>query len=339
MTRRVDLRSDTHTRPTAAMREAMFAAEVGDDGEHEDPTVNRLEELYAQVVDKPAAVFVPSGVMANQIALRVLTRPGDVVISGRLDHVVRFEMGAAARNASIQFTPLLAVGGVLPLEAVLEVLDGEHDHHARASLVTVENTNMFAGGMVYPIEQLRSLSSALDRPIHMDGARLFNAVVASGVAAAEFARCVTTVSSCLSKGLGAPVGSLLAGPADLMSEARVERKRLGGAMRQAGVIAAAGIVALTSMVDRLAEDHARARRLAESFAAALPEAEYDPTTCHTNIVAFNHPQARRVVAELRGLGVVGDTIAPTRARFVTHLDVSDADVDFALEVLSTYRPT
>jgi threonine aldolase len=337
MTRRVELRSDTHTRPTPAMREAMATAVVGDDGEGEDPTVNELEALYARIVGKPAALFVPSGVMANQIALRVLTRPGDVVISGRLDHIVRFEMGAAARNASIQFVPLMPVSGALPTDAVLEVLDGERDHHAHSSLVTVENTNMFAGGAVYPIEQLAALARAVDRPIHMDGARLWNAVVASGVSAAEYAQHVTTVSSCLSKGLGAPVGSLLAGPADLMAAARVERKRLGGAMRQAGVIAAAGLVALSTMIERLAEDHARARRLAVAVAAAFPEAQYDPATCATNIVAFNHPEARRLVAQLRERGVVGDTIAPQRARYVTHLDVTDDDVDYAVEVLSTFR--
>ncbi|MDE3064865.1 MAG: low specificity L-threonine aldolase [Acidobacteriota bacterium] len=337
MTRRVELRSDTHTRPTAAMRAAMADAVVGDDGEGEDPTVNELEALYARLVGKPAALFVPSGVMANQISLRVLTRPGDVVISGRLDHLVRFEMGAAARNASIQFVPLLSATGALATEAVLEVLDGERDHHAHASLVTVENTNMFAGGRVYPVDQLRALAEAVDRPIHMDGARLWNAVVASGVSAAEYARHVTTVSSCLSKGLGAPVGSLLAGPAELMAAARVERKRLGGAMRQAGVIAAAGVVALTSMVERLAEDHARARRLADAFAAAFPEAQYDPATCETNIVAFNHPEARRLVAALREHGIMGDTIAPMRARYVTHLDVDDQDVDYVTEVLASFR--
>jgi threonine aldolase len=216
------------------------------------------------------------------------------------------------------------------------VLDGERDHHAHVSLVTVENTNMFAGGAVYPIEELHALAGAVDRPIHMDGARLFNAVVASGVSAAQYAACVTTVSSCLSKGLGAPVGSLLAGPVDLIAQARIERKRLGGAMRQAGVIAAAGVVALTTMVDRLAEDHARARRLADCFAAAFPEAGYDPATCQTNIVAFNHPEARRLVAELRERGVMGDTIAPARARYVTHLDVSDDDVDYVAEVLATF---
>ncbi|MFI5036106.1 MAG: threonine aldolase family protein [Acidimicrobiales bacterium] len=338
MTRRVELRSDTHTRPTPAMREAMARAVVGDDGFGEDPTVRELEELYARMVAKPAAVFVPSGVMANQIAVRILTRPGDVIVAGRHDHVVGYEMGAAARNSSVQFATVNDDRGVLRVDEVVEAIAAERDHQPHVALVTVENTNMFAGGAVYPAQALRVLAAAVDRPIHLDGARLFNAVVATGTRAAEFAASATTVSSCLTKGLGAPVGSLLAGPADLMAAARIERKRLGGGMHQSGVVAAAGVVALTTMVERLAEDHARARRLAECFAAALPDAHYDPATCETNIIAFDHPDARRVVADLAESGVLGDTIAPTRARFVTHFDLTDEDVDYVADVVSRYRP-
>lgn len=332
------MRSDTHTRPTEAMRDAMANAVVGDDGFGEDPTVIALEELYATVVGKPAGVFVPSGVMANQIAMRILTRPGDTVVAGRRHHVVRFEMGAAARNASIQFATVDDADGVLDVDDVLWEIDSEHDHQPHVALVTVENTHMAAGGAVYPLEKLRELAGAVALPIHLDGARLFNAVVATGTSAAAYSACATTVSSCLTKGLGAPVGSLLAGPSDLIAAARVERKRLGGAMHQSGVVAAAGIVALTTMVERLGEDHARARRLAECFAAAYPEARYDPATCQTNIIAFNHPEARRVVAELTALGVLGDTISPTRARYVTHFDLSDEDVDYVADVLATSAP-
>jgi threonine aldolase len=339
MTRTVELRSDSHTRPTPAMREAMAQSVVGDDGFGEDPTVTALEELYARIVAKPAAVFVPSGVMANQIALRVLTRPGDAVISGNYHHVYRYEYGAAARNASVQFAPVADPGGVLNLDEVLGVLDAERDHQPHVSLVTVENTHMAAGGAAYPIADLRALAAAVDRPIHLDGARLFNAVVATGTSAADYAACAATVSSCLTKGLGAPVGSLLAGSAEFIAAARIERKRLGGTMHQSGVVAAAGVVALTTMIDRLAEDHERARRLAKSFAAALPEANYDPETCQTNIIAFDHPEARRVVADLIELGVLGDTIAPTRARYVTHADLTDDDIDYVAEVLSSYRST
>jgi len=319
------------------MREAMAHAVVGDDGFGEDPTVTALEELYATMVGKPAAVFVPSGVMANQIALRVLTRPGDAVISGDYQHIYRYEYGAAARNASVQFAPVNDRGGVLDVDEVLRVLDSERDHQPHVSLVTVENTHMAAGGAPYPVTDLRALAAAVDRPIHLDGARLFNAVIATGTSASEYAACATSVSSCLTKGLGAPVGSLLAGSVEFIASARLERKRLGGTMHQSGVVAAAGIVALTTMVDRLAEDHVRARRLAKSFAAALPEADYDPESCRTNIVAFDHPEARRVVAELIERGVLGDTIAPTRARYVTHADLTDADIDYVAEVLASYR--
>jgi len=337
MTKTVELRSDSHTRPTPAMREAMAQAVVGDDGFGEDPTVIEIEELYAHMVGKPAAVFVPSGVMANQVALRVLTRPGDAVVSGSYSHIYRYEYGAAARNASVQFAPVDDPGGVLNVDDVLRVIDSERDHQPHVSLVTVENTHMATGGAPYPISDLRALAAAVDRPIHLDGARLFNAVVATGTSAADYAACATSVSSCLTKGLGAPVGSLLAGSSEFIASARLERKRLGGTMHQSGVVAAAGAVALTTMVDRLAEDHARARRLAKCFAAALPEANYDPESCQTNIVAFEHPEARRVVADLIERGVLGDTIAPTRARYVTHADLTDEDLDYVAEVLASYR--
>ncbi|MGH9020572.1 MAG: threonine aldolase family protein [Acidimicrobiales bacterium] len=331
MARRVDLRSDTVTRPTLAMREAMAAADVGDDGFGDDPTVNALEARYAALVGKPAAVFVPSGVMANQIALRVLTRPGDVVVSGANSHVVGFELGAAARNSAIQFATVGDRTGALDVDEVRAVIASEVHHRPHVSLVTVENTHMASGGRTYPIEALRALAGAVDRPIHLDGARLFNAVVATGVPAAAYAACATTVMSCLTKGLCAPVGSLLAGPSDLIGAARVERKRLGGAMRQAGVLAAAGLVALDSMVERLADDHARARRLADAVAFAFPDAGYDPATCETNIVAFDVDDASRVIARLGEVGVLGDTIAPRRARLVTHHDVTDDDLDYAIE--------
>lgn len=336
MTRRVDLRSDTVTQPTPAMREAMAAAVVGDDGYHEDPTVSELEDRFARLLGKEAAVFVPSGVMGNQIALRLLAQPGDVVLCGRHQHVVAFEAGASARNSGVQFACVDDTAGTLALDEVREALAAEDDHQVSVSAVSIENTHMYAGGVPWEIDDLRALSAAIEgRPLHMDGARLFNAVVATGVSAREYAAPATTVMACLSKGLGAPVGSLLAGPAALMTRARTERKRLGGAMRQAGFLAAAGLVALDTMVERLAEDHARARRLAELFAASFPESHYDPTTCRTNIVSFDHPQARRIVAALASHGVQGDTVGPTRVRFVTHLGVSDADVDAVADVLAT----
>ena len=339
MTRHVNLISDTVTQPTAAMREAMAQAVVGDDGFGEDPTVNALEAKFARLVGKDAAVFVPSGVMANQIALRIHTRPGDVVVAGRGHHVVSFEMGAAARNSSIQFATVDDTSGVMALPEVLDAIEAEQSHQPHVALVSAENTHMPSGGTPIEIGDLTSLASAIgDRPLHLDGARLFNAVVATGTSAAQFAAAATTVMCSLTKGLCAPVGSLLAGPSELMQRARVERKRLGGTMHQSGFLAAAGIVALDTMTERLVEDHVRARRLAEMMSVAFPESGYDPSTCRTNIVVFTHPQARQITSELSALGVLGDTIGPRRARFVTHADITDDDLDFVDDVLARFRP-
>ncbi len=340
MTRRVDLRSDTVTQPTQAMRDAMSTAVVGDDGYNEDPTIQALEERFAALVGKESALFVPSGVMGNQIAVRILTSPGDLVIAGRGQHVVSFEMGAAARNSSVQFATVDDTNGTLALRDVLDIIDAEDDHQPHVAMVALENTHMPSGGTPLDVADVEALARAIEgRPVHLDGARLFNAVVATGTSAAQYAAPATTVMTSLSKGLCAPAGSLLAGPADLMARARIERKRLGGAMRQAGFLAAAGLVALEQMIDRLAEDHARARALAELFATTFPEAGYDPSTCRTNIVAFDHPQARQLVEELVILGVDGGTVGPRRARFVTHADVSDDDVAFVADVLARFKPT
>ena len=334
MTRLVDLRSDTVTQPTAAMREAMATAPVGDDGYGEDPTVNTLEARAAALLGKAAAVFVPSGVMANQMAMRVLTSTGDVVVAGANQHLVDFEMGASARNASIQFALVDDSTGRLDLSRVLEILDAEADHRAHVGAVALENTHMPSGGTPWALDDLEALAGAVDRPIHLDDARLFNAVVATGTSAAAYAAAATTVMVCLSKGLAAPFGSLLVGPEDLMGRARVERKRLGGAMRQAGVLAAAGLVALDTMIERLAEDHVRARRLADLVAATFPESGYDPASCRTNIVVFSHPDARALVGELAEHGVLAGTLAATRVRLVTHVDIDDDDLEHVAEVLT-----
>ncbi len=336
MMRRVDLRSDTVTQPTPAMREAMAHAEVGDDGSGEDPTVNALEARYAALVGKEAALFVPSGVMANQIAVRVLTRPGDVVVAGRNQHLVDFELGAAARNSGVQFATVDDEHGVLDADEVASILDAEAYHRPHVAMVSVENTHMPSGGTPWDLGSLDALARVLgDTPLHMDGARLFNAVVATGISAADYAAPATTVMSCLSKGLCAPVGSLLAGPAEVMARARVERKRLGGAMRQAGVIAAAGIVALETMVDRLADDHRRAKLIAAAVAAAWPDSRYDPTSCATNIVAFRHERAGEIVGALAARGVLADTLSANLVRLVTHHDVTDDDLDFVVEVIGS----
>jgi len=335
MTKPIDLRSDTVTQPTDEMREAMFRAVVGDDGFNDDPTIHQLEERFATLVGKEAAIFVPSGVMANQIAVRVLTNPGDLIVAGRDQHVVSYEYGASARNSSVQFALVDDHTGELALDEVLEYLDAQEDHQPTVSLVSIENTHMPSGGTPWRLESIEALRAAIGpRSLHLDGARLFNASVATGVAPRDIAAPATTVMACLSKGLCAPVGSLLAGPADLMARGRIERKRLGGAMRQAGFLAAAGLVALDG-IDRLAEDHARANVLALGFARAFPEANYDPSSCRTNIVAFTHPRARLLVRVLEEHGVLGGTVAPKRARFVVHAGISDDDVQRVLDVLST----
>ena len=338
MSRVVDLRSDTVTQPTEAMREAMATAVVGDDGYGEDPTVGALEARFATLTAKEAALFVPSGVMGNQIALRVLCAPGDVVLCGAHQHVVGFEMGAAARNAGVQFWTVEDRAGLFDLEEVAGALASEADHQVAVRAIAVENTHMYAGGVPWSSPVLAELAAQVgERPIHLDGARLFNAVVATGESAAALCAPATTVMASLSKGLCAPVGSLLAGPGWLIERARVERKRLGGAMRQAGFLAAAGLVALDTMVERLAEDHRRARALAQAFAEALPEADYDPATCRTNIVSFEHPAARRIVHDLAGAGVLGGTVGPCRARFVTHHGVDDGDLERAVAAVAHLR--
>lgn len=331
----VDLRSDTVTRPTPEMRRAMAEAEVGDDGFGEDPTVRALEEAYAARVGKDAAVYVPSGTMANQIAVRVLGVAGGAVVAGRTQHVVAYEFGAAARNAAVQFHTVRDDDGLVHPEDVSDAIERAAYHQPAVCLICIENTHMAAGGVPWPPDALRALRVAAgDVPIHMDGARLFNAAVATGVDAAALAQSATTVMSCLSKGLCAPVGSLLAGPAGVIEHGRTERKRLGGAMRQAGVIAAAGLVALTTMVERLADDHARARRLADAVATRWPTAGLDPLGVVTNLVIFRPPDPLGVVAFFESCGVLVDMVAPGAVRLVTHHDVGDADIERALVAIA-----
>lgn len=329
---RIDLRSDTVTRPTVAMRAAMAEAEVGDDGYGEDPTVRELEERFAERLGKAAAVLVPSGTMANQIALRLLGRPGTAVIAGRRQHLVVNERGASGVNAPVQFHLTDDADGRVPEDEVADALAAVAHHSIEPSAVFVENTHMAAGGVPWPASHLRALATH-GLPIHLDGARLFNAEVALGAPVAELAASATTVMCCLSKGLGAPIGSVLAGDGDRMAAARVERKRLGGSMRQAGVIAAAGLVALRDHVERLADDHVRARRLAEAVADRLPEAGLDPATVRTNIVVFAHADPGSLLAHLAAGGVLGGTVAPGRVRLVTHLDIDDRGIEQACTLL------
>jgi threonine aldolase len=335
--RPVDLRSDTVTAPTADMRRAMAEAEVGDDGYGEDPTVRALEEAYAARVGKEAALFVPSGTMANQIALRLLGRAGTAIVAGRRQHVVIYEDGAAGTNTATSWHVVDDGDGTLdPSEVAVAVASAEH-HWVPVSAVFVEDTHMPSGGRPWPDGALAAVVAAAGgRPVHLDGARLFNAERATGTPAAARAAPATTVMTCLSKGLGAPVGSVLAGPAALLDQARHERKRLGGAMRQAGVLAAAGLLALERHVERLDEDHARARLLAGAVAERFPDAGLDPATVATNVVVFEPPDATAFVDHLGSCGVRAGTIAPGVVRLMTHLDVDDAALAHAIAVIRAF---
>jgi threonine aldolase len=329
-----DLRSDTLTRPTPAMRRAMADADVGDDAYGEDPTVNALEEAYAQRVGKQAALFVPSGTMANQLAVRVLGPAGTTVVAGRTSHVAAFEAAAAGSNTPAQLFTVDDGRGTVDADEVAWLVEAAQHHWARPSLVCVENTHMLAGGVPWPLEALRSLA-AVGLPVHADGARLFNAVVATGTSASAYAQPCTTVWSALTKGLCAPVGSVLAGPTAVIDEARAQRQRMGGQMRQAGVVAAAGLVALEHMVERLADDHHRARVLAEAVAERWPDAGLDPSSVRTNIVIFRHPFPEAVIDHLAAHGVLAGTVAPRTMRLVTHHDVDDGHVERARRALAT----
>ncbi len=326
----IDLRSDTVTRPTPAMREAMANAEVGDDVYGEDPSVNRLQELAAARLRKEAALFVPSGTMGNQIALRVLTQPGDGAIAARDAHVYLYESAAAAALAGVQIA-LVGENGVFGAEELRAAIYPSDDHFPRTRAVLIENTHNRAGGRVFPYELLREVTAAARAAglaMHLDGARLFNAEAASGIAAADWAEPFDTVMFCLSKGLGAPVGSMLAGTRAAIERAHRFRKQQGGGMRQAGILAAAGIFALEHHVKRLADDHANARRLAAGL-AELPGVSV-PAAPETNIVVFRHARAAAFSAALRERGVLANPIAPDALRAVTHLDVSADDVETAL---------
>ncbi len=331
----VDLRSDTVTRPTPAMRKAMADAEVGDDVYGEDPTIRRLEETAAERFGKEAALFCPSGVMCNQLWLRVLARPGTEVLVEADSHIVNYEGGAGALLAGVQFRTVPGTRGLLDAAAVAGAIRGDHFPLTPTSLVWVEHTHNRGGGTYYSLEQLqavRDVAGAAGLPLYLDGARIWNAVVASGVAAAAYGSLVDGLSFCVSKALSAPVGSLMVGAADAIDEARLWRHRYGGAMRQAGVLAAAGLVALEQMVDRLSEDHAHARLLAEVVAEVAPRL-VELEQVQTNIVYLNDVDAPAFVAVLRERGVLAGAMDPRTVRLVTHPDVSPEGCRRAAEAL------
>jgi threonine aldolase len=334
----IDLRSDTVTRPSDAMRSAMANAEVGDDVYGEDPSVNRLEQMAAALMGKPAALFVPSGTMANQIAVRSLTRPGDVLLAGESAHLLRYESGATAALWGVQIQTIGA-GGFFDEHDLRAAVPHPDVHHAPATVVAFENTHNVSGGRVWRVDQLQRVGEIAHQRglrVHLDGARIFNAACASKTSAASIAACADTVSFCLSKGLGAPVGSLVCGEMDLVDEMRRSRKMLGGGMRQAGILAAAGIFALTHNVDRLAEDHRNARTLASGLAARGLGIDVPP---ESNIVVFRVPERRfpRVPDAptfsrlARQRAVLVNPLDRCRLRAVTHLDVPTDRIDSALE--------
>ncbi|MGY1773388.1 threonine aldolase family protein [Blastococcus sp. SYSU D00813] len=325
----VDLRSDTVTRPSPGMRRAMAEAEVGDDVYAEDPTVRALEERVAGLLGHEAALFVPSGTMGNQIGMRLVCEPGQEVLCDADAHVVTYEMGAAAAVFGIS-TRTVVTGGRLDADQLIEQVRGRDDWHLTATAaIAVENTHNRGGGLVQPLDQLERLSGwARDHgvAVHLDGARLFNASVASGVALETYGRLVDTASVCLSKGLGAPVGSVLVGSAERIATGRLWRKRLGGGMRQVGVLAAAGQYALDHHLERLAEDHEHARVLAKRLGV-------DEARVETNIVVVDDVPAPVVAEAAKARGVLVSQVGPRKLRLVTHLDVDRAAVERAADVL------
>lgn len=331
----IDLRSDTVTKPTPAMRQAMFEAEVGDDVYQEDPTVNRLEARAAEVLGKEAALFVPSGCMGNTIGIKLLTRHGEEVIAEARGHLLNYELSMAAWFSGCLVRPVAAPDGILTWDLIAPQVRPRGPHWAATGCIELENTHNMAGGTVYPQEVFDDVcdrAHALGLGVHLDGARLFNAAAALGRPVSELCAKADTVMVCLSKGLGAPVGSMLAGPAALMDDARLYRKRLGGGMRQAGILAAAGLIALEEMPARMAEDHANARLLAEGL-AALPGVRVLNPEPATNIVVFEAPEPARLSADLKARGVLINPISETALRAVTHYDVSREDCAQALAAM------
>jgi threonine aldolase len=337
----IDLRSDTVTLPTDGMRKAMARAEVGDDVYGEDPTVNRLQEMAAALLGKRSALFVPSGTMANQLGIRSQTQPGQEIVVESTSHIVRYEQGAAGALAGVQLHWVVGDRGIMTLEQVEAAIRPKDPHSISTALICLENTHNAGGGTIYPlstIEKIRAVAVKHGIPMHLDGARLFNAVAATTLPPAAYAQHFETVSICLSKGLGAPVGSLLlSSDQQLIDRARRFRRMYGGAMRQAGILAAAGIYALEHHVGRLTDDHQHARKLARLL-QQIPSVRIAPQHVETNIVIFEVIDPRwppaTLVAALREAGVLINAIGGPRFRAVTHLNISMKQIDEAGAILA-----
>ncbi len=336
----IDLRSDTVTKPTEAMRRAMGEAEVGDDVYGEDPTLNRLEARAAEVFGKQAGLFVPTGTMGNTIALKVHTRHGEEIICEAKSHVMNYELAMAGWFAGCLCRTIAADDGILTWDRIKREVRKLSPHWSPTGLIAIENTHNMAGGTVTPLAVLHEICEGaheMGLPVHLDGARVFNAAAALGVSVGELTAKCDTVMFCLSKGLGAPAGSMLVGSADTIAHARLYRKRLGGGMRQAGVLAAPGLIALETMPARLAEDHANAKLLVEGLARVEGLAT-DPARTQTNIVIFDVSGSGWPAAEfscaLQDRGVLANAVSETAVRFVTHYDVSREQCEAALAAVS-----
>lgn len=334
----IDLRSDTVTRPSEAMRRAMYEAEVGDDVFKEDPTVNALEAYAAELLGKEAALFVASGVQGNQLCLNVLTNPGDEVICERDCHIFNYESGSPAALSGLQLFPIDGKNGVFTSEQAEPYIRPKSAYYMpRTKVIEIENTHNRAGGTINPIENIAALQKLAKKYglyFHLDGARIWNASAASGIPAKEYASFFDTVSCCLSKGLGAPVGSVIAGPADFIKEAYRVRKAWGGGMRQAGVIAAAGLYALKNNINRLAEDHIKAKKLAGAI-NEIESLEIDMGIAQTNIIIFKplNDSVELAIEKCREKGLLLSMGNVGYIRAVTHLDVSDSQIENAIEIL------
>ena len=334
----IDLRSDTVTQPTPAMRQAMAAAEVGDDVYGEDPTVNRLEREAAAIFGREAAIFVPTGTMGNQIAIRLHTEHGKEVICEARSHILDWEMAMTSAFSGCQARTVAGERGILTWSQIKPAIGAKIYYRAQTGLVCIENTHNMAGGTVTPLpilEEIWAGAREAGLPVHLDGARVFNAATALGIGVAELTCGFDTVMFCLSKGLGAPVGSMLVGSREAIDRARIFRKALGGGMRQAGVLAAAGLIALKEMPARLGDDHANARLIADAIAAE-PNAEIDLDAVQTNIVIFtlrNNGDAAAFCAALKQKRVLASAIGPHSVRFVTHYDVDQAACKEAASII------
>lgn len=335
----IDLRSDTVTLPGDAMRRAMASAEVGDDVYSEDPTINRLEARAAEIFGREAAIFVPSGTMGNQIAIKLHTRPGQEILCEERGHIFNYEMAMLSWFSGCIVRPIAAPQGILSWDLVAAKIAPPTYYMAQTGLISMENTHNMAGGTVTPLAVMDDICAhAHERklPVHLDGARVFNAATYLNKPVAELTRNFDSVMFCLSKGLGAPVGSMLVGSKDFISSARAVRKALGGGMRQAGVLAAAGLIALEEGPKRLHEDHATARQLANGL-ARIPGITIDLATVETNIVICDvsgtGKSSNQISSELKSAGVLAGTVNPQLIRFVTHLNVSSAQCEQALAIL------